>query len=312
MSQASTPARILPPRNFLPELGDRNRLSAHGIEVSPFCVGMVSDENVIPAAFDAGINFFFVTADMHWPLYEKTRRGLAQLFRRGGGVRDEVVVGVVSYATQPEFCVAPFQELLDEVPGLERVDLAIAGGAYAHEICDRLCVYEARHRRESYLGCRAIGVTFHDRRAALLVTNRKMVDISFIRYSAAHPGARQDLFPYLDANDDTLVYNFKSMGGYVDPVYFPQLDFQDHHWQPKATDHYRFILTRPEIGGVLCALTEVPMVRELADAMAEGPLDEDEENFLIRLAATAQQKAGRIIPIDPGTGKPAYYSLQLR
>lgn len=302
-----TPNKVQPPRAFLPELTDRHLLSSNGIEVSPFCLGMVRDEGAVLEAYDAGINFFFISADMHWPLYEKTRRGLVELFRRGGGVRDDVVVGVVCYATQPEFCVAPFQEVLDEVPGLERVDLAIAGGAYGHEICSRLTVYDSRHRRQAYLGCRAIGASFHDRSAALLVTNHNLVDVSFIRYNAAHPGARQDLFPFLTGGPETLVYNFKSIMGYVDPVYFPQLDFEDYHWQPKVTDHYRFILTRPEMDGILCALTEAHMVRDLADAMAEGPLDEEEEAFLIQLARTARERASSIVPVDPDSGKPVYF-----
>ncbi len=306
MTQTSNTPSILPPKSVLPELDDRFTLGNAGLEVSPFCIGIVSDENVVLEAFDAGINFFFITADMHWPLYEKTRRGLAKLFARGGGIRDEVVVGIVCYVTQPEFCEAPFSEVIDVVPGLDRVDLAIAGGAYSHEICNRLTVYQSRHRRQGYLGCRAIGTTFHDRKAGLLVANNDLVDISFIRYSAAHPGARREIFPFLDAERESLLYNFKSMGGYVDPAYFEQLGL-DGYWKPKPTDHYRFILSRPEIDGILCALTETHMVRELAEAMEEGPLDEEEETFLITVAHTARTKASGLIPVNPETGKPVYY-----
>lgn len=302
-----TPPRILPPRAALPGPAHRHRLSREDLRVSPLCIGMVIDPAVIPAAFEAGINFFFITADMHWPLYEATRRGLTDLFRRGGGVRDEVVVAVVCYVTQPELCLEPFAEVLEAVPGLQRIDLAVAGGAYAHEICNRLTVYDKCHRAQSFLGCRAIGVSFHDREAARLATHHNLVDISYIRYNAAHPGARRDLLPYIPADRATLVYNFKSVMGWVDPVYFPQLDFADQYWKPKVTDHYRFILTRPEIDGILCAPTRVHMIRELADALAQGPLDEAEEAFLIELAQAASEKAGQLIPINPQTGKPAFY-----
>src|ERR1043165_4314286 len=100
----------------LPKLTDRLPLGASGVVVSPFCVGMSPDPMTIPAAYEAGINFFFVTADMHWPLYEPLRRGLRML------PRDDIVIAAASYVTQPEFCRAPFLEVLAELPELRRLD----------------------------------------------------------------------------------------------------------------------------------------------------------------------------------------------
>src|SRR5687768_13171254 len=113
------------PRTILPRLTDRLPLGETGLQVSPICLGLVGAPEVVPAAFDAGINFFFVTGDLHWPLYEQTRRGLELLLARGGGIRDDVVVAVCSYCTQPEFPVGALRETLDAVPGLERVDVAV-------------------------------------------------------------------------------------------------------------------------------------------------------------------------------------------
>ena len=69
---------------------------------------------------DAGINFFFLTADMHWPYYEASRRGLEQLFARQPSVRQHVVVAAACYPTQPEFCAMPFAEVVESVRGLRR------------------------------------------------------------------------------------------------------------------------------------------------------------------------------------------------
>src|SRR5688572_18183430 len=117
---------------------DRLPLGTSGLTVSPICIGIVGDAQVIPAAFEAGINFFFITADMHWPLYEQTRRGLRDLLASKPAARDELVLGVVAYVTQPEFCWYPYQEVLDELGNAVRVDLTIAGGCYGHEIGRRL------------------------------------------------------------------------------------------------------------------------------------------------------------------------------
>src|SRR3954463_12328826 len=121
-------------RTALPRMTDRLPLGPDGLRVSPFCLGLAGEAATVPAAFDAGVNFFFVSADMHWPLYENTRRGLADLLARGGGVRDEVVVAGVCYPTQPEFCTAPFEELVAAVPGLKTLDVLLAGGVYGWEL----------------------------------------------------------------------------------------------------------------------------------------------------------------------------------
>ncbi len=78
-------------RRRLPRLSERLRLGRGGLEVSPFALGAVGSPACVGAAFEAGVNFFFVTADMHWPLYGPLRRGLRQLLARRG-VRDRIVV----------------------------------------------------------------------------------------------------------------------------------------------------------------------------------------------------------------------------
>jgi hypothetical protein len=283
---------VRPARLDLPELTDRHLLGEKQLEISPFCLGIVGDPDTVSAAFDAGINYFFLTADMHWPLYENTRKGLATLLERGDGIRDKIVVGVVSYSTQPEFNHAPFEELLAAVPGLERIDVAIAGGAYSSDILGRLPIYQFNHRKTGFLGIKAIGCTFHDRRAGVLLTNHEMVDISYIRYNASHPGAASDFFPLMNPDSSTLLYNFKSMMGFVHPSLFPQLDIGEEQWVPRPTDHYRFVLSNSEFDGILCSLSTPKMVQELADAMAEGPLEKDEQHYMIQLAAGAKRLGG--------------------
>src|SRR5205814_3913431 len=135
-------------RRELPKLTDRLPLGDTGLAVSPVCCGIVTDPAVVSAAFEAGINFFFLTADMHWPLYEGTRAGLRQLLRDKPGVRDDIVVGVVSYVMQPEFGWLPFSEVVQMLPGLERVDVSIAGGSYGHEIGNRLDTYAPPRARK--------------------------------------------------------------------------------------------------------------------------------------------------------------------
>jgi hypothetical protein len=273
-------------RAELPKLTDRLPLGTSGLEVSPFCVGITRDPRTIPAAFEAGINFFFLTADMHWPIYERTRRGLAQLLEDRPGARDSIVVGVVSYVAQPEFLWAPFEEVLLELPRLERLDLTIAGGAYGHEIDQRLETYE-RHRRVRHAGARAIGASFHDREAARRIVERGALDIGFVRYNPRHPKAREDLFPHVASRDGgrrTLLFNFKSTHGHIaSEDQYAAFGVGADYWRPHQTDYYRFALSEPALDGILCALPGPDAVRELADALEEGPLDDEDQQYLLDL-----------------------------
>ena len=278
------------PRTTLPKLTDRLTLSNTDLRVSPFCLGMVTEEDTVCAAFDAGINFFFLTGDLHWPYYEWSRRGLEKLFARGSDIRAQVVVAVASYVTQPDFCGVVLHEVVAAVAGLEFVDVAIAGGAYSREFLRRLHVYLAI-RDESLEGVKAIGATFHDRRAALVAVNHSLVDIAFSRYNPSHAGARIDLFPHLTQSSSTLFYNFNSTLGYVAPERYSALGLSDDYWHPSVTDYYRFALTKPELDGVLCSPKSPQEVDALVHALEQGPLDEDEEEYLLDLAKLNEGRA---------------------
>lgn len=282
-------------RKKLPKLTDRLELGNAGLRVSPFCVGMVGAPETIGEAFDLGVNFFFVSADMHWPLYEGTRRGLADLLARGRGIRDQIVVAGVCYPTQPEFCAMPFRELVDAVPRLKRLDVLLAGGAYGHEVGRRLSVYE-EHRKSGYLGNRAIGASFHDREAAASAVHDRRVDIAFIRYNADHSGASHDVFPRVPEHPRPLLFNFKSTSGYVPPERMTELGLAaPRYWQPAVTDHYRFALARPQLDGLLTSQRSPEEVQGLAAALERGPLTEEEESYLLDVASVARGDA-RVVP----------------
>ncbi len=50
--------------------------------VSTLCLGIVGHPKLVRDAYERGVNFFALTTDMHWPVYESTRLGLADLFLR--------------------------------------------------------------------------------------------------------------------------------------------------------------------------------------------------------------------------------------
>jgi hypothetical protein len=275
----------MPMRDTLPLPTERRRLAGY-LDVSPYCLGMVADPRTVSAAFDAGINFFFVSADMHWPLYEPTRRGIADLLARGGDIRDRIVVAAVAYVAQRAFCHMPFKEVIDGIPGLQRLDATLAGATAAHDFPTRAAEY-ARHVE---WGARAFGATFHDRRFAAETIASGAVHIGFVRYNPHHRGAEEDVFPRISGRTPTLVYNFNSVRSLPDAEY-AALGLSSAYWRPAATDYYRFALARPEIDGILCSFAAPEEVRALVDMSHGEPLTDEERAYLCDLAALAKGEA---------------------
>ncbi|HEY2290140.1 MAG TPA: hypothetical protein VGM86_05495, partial [Thermoanaerobaculia bacterium] len=243
-----------PSRRPLPRLTDRQPLGKSGLRVGPVCLGTVPGPGTVLAAFDAGINFFFVSADLHWPLYEGTRRGLEALLARGGGVRDEIVVGVVSYLEQPLFQALQVHEVINAVAGLERVDLIIAGGVSNPSSFDSRLEPMTYARNLKFRGARAIGASFHDRRQAVKAAKLDQLDILYVRYNTAHPGARTDLFPFLLPVRTGRIFNFKSTMFKVTAEMLRRLELSPTYcWLPDIPDYYRFALSRPELDGILAS-----------------------------------------------------------
>ena len=274
-------------RSRLPRLTDRLPLGPRGLAVSPFCLGAVGEPGTVEAAFDAGINFFFISGDLHWPLYDDLRRGLSALLKRRPDVRSQIVVAVCSYAGHPEFMGSSGLELLATVPELDHLDVLVLGGVREVDFLPRLHFAE---RLQQGGAVRALGASFHDRRAALTGFNRQLVEVAFIRYNAIHPGARRDLFPALDAASPSLLYNFKSMLGYLDDTQWNKLGLSAEHWRPSHTDYYRFILTQPQIDGLLCAPSTPAEIAALASALEQPLLTEEEQQYLFDLVDLSQGK----------------------
>ena len=273
--------------NRFPKPADRLPLGLTGLKVSPLCLGITGVPEIIPEAYDRGVNFFFISGDLHWPLYDGVRKGLEMLFDRGSSIRDEVVVGVVSYLDGPIFEGLQFNEVIDNVRGLGRVDLLIAGAVWNEQDLGARFAPIYRARASGYLGSRAIGASFHHRRSALLSLNYNYLDINYVRYNTAHPGARQDTFPFVRADRTGLVFNFKSVLSRVTPERFKQLGIPESYWLPKASDYYRFVLTHPDIDGILCSPATVEQLDELIAGLEEGPMTPQQEEYMVWLSSTA-------------------------
>ena len=276
-------------RTTLPLVSDRIPIGPSSLGASPFAIGCVKSPDAVLRAFDLGINFFFLTADMHWPVYEPLRQGLAALFARGTAVRDQVIIGVVSYLTQREFCWAPFQEAISSVRGLDHVDVQIAGGGYGQEILQRIQLYRYQSEAGYSVGARAYGATFHDRAAAVDAIRSQALDVAFIRYSSRHQGGATDVLPFLPTRPRPALFCFNAMAGSLPSDLVSRLGEGTHI--PRPVDQYRFVLGLDGFDGVLCAPATAREVEELASAMQEPAMSLDEEKVLLDVTHRATELA---------------------
>jgi hypothetical protein len=240
---------------------------------------------MIPAAFEMGINFFFITTDMHWPLYEANRKGIKALLASCKGIRDDVVVAGVCYPAQPEFSIAPFYELVQALPGLKHVDVLVAGGVYGPDLLSRVRVMRKIERGNS--AC-AVGASFHNRQAAIDAANHRIVDLCYVRYNPAHPTVRHDMFPFLQPKGPPM-FNFKSMRGFVSHEQLRTLNIDPELWYPDPPDYYRYALSRAQMDGLLFAVARRRELAELDAAMKLGGLTPSEEDHLDELAVLTKQ-----------------------
>jgi aryl-alcohol dehydrogenase-like predicted oxidoreductase len=265
-----------------PKPTERIHLGASSLWVSPFCLGWVEDPDTVLAAFDIGINFFFLPSDYHLPLYRHTIEGIQRLLARGTDMRDRIVVAGVGYIENPAFFSGTLQELLWAVPELGRLDVGLAG-AVTSASESRIAQLDAM-RKDGELDVAAIGASFHSRSCARTAIERAALDIAFIRYNPLHPGAREDVFPFVGEHRAVTLFNFVNAAGYVDDASWRRLGLSSALWHPQLHDYYRFALTRPEIDGLLVAPKVPAHVERILRAVEAGPLSAEEEEHLIDLA----------------------------
>jgi aryl-alcohol dehydrogenase-like predicted oxidoreductase len=125
---------------------------------------------------------------------------------------------------------------------------------------------------------RAVGVSIHDRPRAARLAEDSILDLLMLRYNAAHPGAERDVFPHLARrNPAVIAYTATS---------WRRLLRAPRGWSERAAtagECYRFCLTSPHVDVVLCSPADAGQLRENLAAVARGPLDASELDFMRRL-----------------------------
>ena len=118
---------------------------------------------------------------------------------------------------------------------------------------------------------RAIGVSIHDRQHAGRLALNSEIDLFMIRYNAKHPGAEQDIFPYLAKRNPAIVsYTALAWQQLTRPLKGVEM--------PPLTPElcYRFALTNPHVHLVLTGPGNRDQLKQNFVALRQGPLTPEE------------------------------------
>jgi len=227
--------------------------------------------DALALAYDHGINYFY------WGSIRRPgfARGIRELARRG---REKIAVAIQSYARWP----AAWMRLAVET-GLRRLHLDHADvlllGWYNRRppqaILDAAQALRERGR------VRYLMMSGHERTFFPVMAREGIFDLFMVRYNAAHRGAEREVFPALPAPPERpgiCAYTATRWGSLLDPARTPPGERV-----PSAADCYRFCLSHPGVDLALCGPADAAQVRTACEALAKGPLSEDELAWMRRI-----------------------------
>ncbi|MDA3915574.1 MAG: aldo/keto reductase [Deltaproteobacteria bacterium] len=129
---------------------------------------------------------------------------------------------------------------------------------------------------------KSIGISIHDRKRAGEMALDSEIDLFMIRYNAKHPGAEQDIFPYLEKRNPAIVsYTAVAWGQLIKPLKkaaMPPWPGQDKIQVPPLTPElcYRFVVSNPHVHVVLTGPKTLAQLKQNLEIMQKGPLPPDE------------------------------------
>ncbi len=226
-------------------------------------------KKTIYKAIDEGINFFFV-----FGFDTQMSSVLRDVFKTN---RDKLILATGAY------------NLIWWYPNLRRslekrlrqfntdyIDVFMFLGVMKEkEFPERAREEMIRFREEGKV--RAIGMSCHDRKFVGKLSNEGALDVMMLRYNAAHRGAEQDIFPFLQTYNPGVVSYTATRWRYLlrKPKGYP-------HGEPipTASDCYRFVLSNPNVHVCLTAPRNEKELLENLDAIRQGSLNEEEMDFM--------------------------------
>jgi aryl-alcohol dehydrogenase-like predicted oxidoreductase len=193
------------------------------------------------------------------------------------GRRDQLVIAIQSYDHTGLFMKRSVEKGLSRLK-IDHADLLFLG--WYNRMPSRRVLDVARRLKDDGL-VRFLGMSGHNRRfhGEMAEKPDSPFDVHQVRYNAAHRGAEQDIFPFLEGGNPGLVsYTATSWGRLLRSRKMPPGE------QPlSSADCYRFVLSNPAVDLCLCGPRSEQEMLEGLPALDAGPLSEAEMERIRRI-----------------------------
>ena len=230
---------------------------------------------------DAGVNYFFcfgIDSQMCGALREILPRERQRFV---------VATGAYNYIWGYQNLKATLEKRLRQLH-TDYIDLfhflgVARAGQFTARVRDELAELRADPR------VRGISISTHDRKLAGQLAADGALDGMMIRYNAAHRGAEQDIFPHLAAHDPAVISFTATRWRYLlrRPRPWPR-----ERPVPTAAMCYRFVLSNPNVDVCLTAPSNLAQLEENLQVLRQGPLPEDELQYMREFGDVVHQRAG--------------------
>ena len=234
------------------------------------------DADGLRTAFDHGINYVWYVRSTEKVTTEPIREACAR-------DRDQVFI-----ATGPSMgftggAVRKHCEKVLKRLGTDHIDLLqLFWAGKMSRISDSTLTALTKLRDEGK--CRGIGVSIHDRAWAGQLARDRVFDVLMVRYNAGHPGAEQDIFPYVGAGEDKVgIVSYTS-------TRWGTLLKKPKGWEDRAAtapECYAFALTHPAVDVVLTGPSSWTQLKDNLDGLS-APLDPQRVAWMKQLGAKAR------------------------
>ncbi len=240
-------------------------------------MGLASGYGVPAAAIEKafheyGVNYFYLSLLKRGEMV-KAIRNLAPAHR-------EKMCIVLSKPTVGGFFLQGFAERWLKKLGVEQADLMVLGSV--NKAPQGKLVERVRGLRESGK-VRFVGMSSHKRPLFGQMARGEVqapIDFYQIRYNAVHPGAEQDIFPFLpeEKRPGIVIFTATCWGKLLKPKLMPEGE------QPlEPADCFRFVLSNPDVNVCVTGPKTAEQMEQNLKALGGGPMDDEEMKRVRRI-----------------------------
>ncbi len=222
-------------------------------------------------AVDEGINYFFgygIDTQMTGVMRDVLKRDREQFV---------VATGVYNFIFRYQNIRKTLEKRLRQF-GTDYIDVFLFLGV-TKEKQFPLSAREELYRLHDEGKVRAVGMSTHDRKFAGTLAQQGALDVMMIRYNAAHRGAEQDIFPYLQSHNPGIVSftatRWRSL------LRGPR-KWTENEPLPSSGMAYRFVLSNPHVHVCMMAPSNLKQFEMNLKEIRKGRLDEEEITFMKR------------------------------